>query len=160
MDRAQSSAKREAAWARIVGGLLLVACAACRSSGAAPTPPWRDEIEALNGEIAQLFRSGNLLGIADLYAADAAIVDQDDRRTSGREEIDAYWAAIESPVSLRLAARSIRGSPALAYEVGTRTLVVEEAGGIVIEEAEFLLLWRREPEGWRIVFDCHWVAPR
>jgi uncharacterized protein (TIGR02246 family) len=149
--------------ARLLLVLALAGGTACRSAPRR-TPPapagYEREIEAQNRALEALFRAGNLLGIADVYGDDAVLLDEQGQRTTGREEIDAYWAAIESPVEWRLEIRSIRGSEALAYEVGTATLVTREDAGQESVVSDFLWLWRRERDGsWRIALDAHWPRP-
>ena len=110
---------------------------------------------------AKLFRAGNLLGVADLYADEAELYDASGARTTGREDIDAHWSSIESPVDWQLAVRSVRGSESLAYEVGTSRMTTREGGTLTTDVAEFMILWRRGPDGaWQIVLDSSWIRPR
>jgi ketosteroid isomerase-like protein len=139
--------------------LLLGILAACRApSGAAP-PAFHAEILARTRHLEQQFRSGNLLGVADVYADDAVLVDPRGERTSGRAEIDAYWSAIEEPVDWRLEVREIGGSDAIAYGLGTSHLTTRRGGELQVSVVDVLVVWRREPSGaWVIELDAYWPA--
>lgn len=153
--RAGRTPARLAAWLA-----LALLPTACRTPHASPAPTFVSAIEAQNRRLEELFRAGNLLGVADLYADDAELVDARGERTRGREEIDAYWSSIERPIDWRLKVRAIRGSEQVAYELGTSTLTTRRDGQVVTSETDFVLLWRREPDGaWRIALDAYWPRP-
>jgi uncharacterized protein (TIGR02246 family) len=140
--------------------LLGFALTGCAGAGESEDPPHVRAIEARNRHLEAQFGAGNLLGVADVYTDDAVMVDARGQRTRGREEIDAYWSAIESPVEWRLEIRSIRGSDAVAYELGTSRLSTRRDGELHTSVSQFLLVWRHEPDGeWRIELDAFWPAP-
>jgi len=142
-----------------LGGLLALGALACRSTPAAPAPAWRGELEARVNELEQRYRSGNLLGVADLFADDGEIVDASGQRVRGRSELDAYWSAIEEPLDWRLATHTLRGSETIAYQTGTSTLSLRQDGVVQTFVTDFLIVWRREPDGeWRIELDLYWPA--
>lgn len=125
--------------------------------GASEVPAHVREIEAQNRHMEQQFRAGNLLGVADVYADDGVLLDAHGERTAGRVEIDAYWSAIENPVDWRIEIKKIRGSEALAYEIGSSFLTTRREGVLITARSDFLLLWRRGPDGaWRIELDAAW----
>lgn len=145
-------------------GRMLALCAltslACASPRTREVAPYVRAIQERNRELELLFGAGDLLGVADVYADDAVLVDAHGQRTRGRAEIDAYWSAIESPVEWRLEIRSIRGSDEVAYELGTSHLTTRRDGALSTSVSEFLLLWRHEPDGaWRIELDAFWPRP-
>jgi uncharacterized protein (TIGR02246 family) len=162
MDGARPSAKRGAVHAGLgvrLGVALALCCslASCTATGANEVPAHVREIEALNRHLEQQFRASNLLGVADVYADDGVLLDARGERTAGREEIDAYWSAIENPVDWRIEIKKIRGSEVIAYEVGTSYLTTRHEGALVTAISDFLLLWRRAPEGsWHIELDAAW----
>jgi len=138
-------------------GLLLLTLSACSSAGNSGRPRYFLEIEARNRHLESAFQAGNLLGVADVYADDAVLIDAHGKRTSGRSEIDEFWSAIEKPVALELELRTLRGSEAVAYETGVSRMTTRQAGELATVESEFMLLWRRDPDGeWRITLDAHW----
>jgi uncharacterized protein (TIGR02246 family) len=103
---------------------------------------------------------GNLLGVADLFADDAVLIDARGERTAGRDEIDRYWTSIEDPVDWRIEIRRIRGSDAVAYEIGRSFLTTRRGGKLETSVSDFLVLWRREGGGaWRIELDVSWPVP-
>jgi len=138
--------------------VLLLGLGACKSSGPSGRPRYFLEIEARNRHLESAFRAGNLLGVADVYADDAVLIDARGKKTSGRAEIDEYWSALESPLEWELELRTLRGSEAVAYETGVSRLSTRQEDGTVrTSESEFVLLWRRDPDGeWRITLDAYW----
>lgn len=174
MDGSASAAKREGgrhpirgpragAPGRLLAGLLALtlAASACRTPRKSSAPTFVSEIEAQNRRLEELFRAGNLLGVADLYTDDGELVDSRGERTRGREEIDAYWSSIERPIDWTLKVRAIRGSENVAYELGTSTLTSRRDGQVRVSVNDFVLLWRREPDGvWRIALDAYWPRPQ
>ena len=143
---------------------LALACApagsACKSGPRGPEAPYALEIEAQNRRLEEAFRAGNLLGIADVYADDAQILDAHGTRVAGRQEIDQYWSAIEGPVEWKLTIRRLRGSEAVAYELGTSELTTRREGELHTSTNDFVVLWRRDSSGeWRIVIDAYWPTP-
>jgi uncharacterized protein (TIGR02246 family) len=131
--------------------------ASCRSAGAREEPAFVREITALNRRMEELFRAADLLGVADMYADDAQLLDHRGNVLTGRTEIDEYWSAIENPIDWRLEIRKIRGSDVLAYEFGTSHLVTRREGVVQTSVVDFLVLWRRDAQGaWRIALDAYW----
>lgn len=157
-------ARPAGAWNALLAGLCLALglLAGCRSSAPRPVSPFATEIEERSRDLEAAFRAGNLLGVADAYADDAVLLNGRGERTAGREAIDAYWSAIESPVEWKLKIRSIRGSDDMAYELGTSYLTTRRDGELSTTVTDFLLLWRRQENGtWRIELDAFWpVAQR
>jgi len=141
-----------------LGGLVF-GTLACRSAPVAPLPAWQGELEARVRELEARYRAGNLLGVADLYADDGEIVDASGRRVRGRTELDAYWSGIEEPLDWRLATHALRGSEHVAYQTGTSTLSLRQEGVPVTYVTDFLVVWRREPDGeWKIELDLYWPS--
>jgi uncharacterized protein (TIGR02246 family) len=158
MDGVPARAKRGRAW--LFASVLLL-LASCRSSPERQAPTFEAEIEAQNRHLEEQFRAGNLLGVADVFADDGVLIDGRGVRTAGREEIDAFWSAIESPVDWRIEIRAIRGSDALAYELATSRLTTRRDGTVATTVSDVLILWRREPDGaWRIALDAFWPRKR
>lgn len=155
MDGTRTNAKHRAG--RLGLALTLLGClASCRGLRAAGRTPYFLAIVAQNRHLEEQFQSRNLLGVADVYTDDAVVIDPQGARIAGREEIDAYWSAIESPVDWRIELRSIHGSDAVAYQTGISHLTCLRDGQRVTTVTEFLLLWRHEPDGWRIELDFAW----
>ena len=151
METFRTRAKRAGAAA------LALFLGACASTRPAREPAFMEEIEALNRHLEEQFRAGNLLGVADVFADDGVLIDARGTRTAGREEIDAFWSAIESPVDWRLGIRAIRGSDAVAYELATSRLTTRHDGELVTRVSDVLFLWRRGPDGaWRIALESFW----
>lgn len=158
MDGPQACAKHGAArtgLAVVLSALALLA--SCTAAPGRQAPAFEREIEALNRHMEEQFRAGNLLGVADVFADDAVLIDGRGVRTAGREEIDSFWSAIESPVDWRLGIRAIRGSDSSAYELATSRVTTRRDGELVTAVSDVLILWRREPDGtWRIALDAFW----
>jgi ketosteroid isomerase-like protein len=143
----------------VLAGLLLFA--ACRSPRTDPKSALRLAIEAEHRNLVERFQAGDLLGVADTYALDAEIYDARGTRTAGHDEIDALWAAIESPVAWSLETRSVRGSASLAYAQGTSRMTTRQGEDLVTITSDFLFVWRREADGpWRILLDAQWPRAR
>ncbi|HEX6881963.1 MAG TPA: DUF4440 domain-containing protein [Planctomycetota bacterium] len=139
---------------------LLGLLAACRGPRTVERSALWIAITGENQRLVDLFRAGDLLGVADLYDEEAEIHAPDGTRKAGREEIDEHWSAIESPVAWRLEARTIGGSEALAYETGTARMTTRQGEALVTAVTHFLLVWRRDAGGtWRILLDAQWPQP-
>ena len=163
MESLSSPAKRRARVPRLAGLVALLASvlpgAGCKTTHREKAP-YVLEIEERNRHMEQQFRDGNLLGVADLYADDAVLLDSRGERITGRDEIDAYWTAIESPVDWKLEIRRIYGSDTLAYELGRSHLSTLRDGTSHTSVVDFLVLWRREKNGdWKIALDAYWPVP-
>ena len=157
MERSGTAAKRAARSLGLALVLALVPGLAACGSTRAKQPAFVGEIEARNRRMEELFRAADLLGVADVYADDAQLLDPSGERTTGRAEIDQHWSGIEDPVEWRLEIKKIRGSDSLAYEIGTSHLVTRRAGQLHTAVVDFLLIWRRDEKGeWRIALDAYW----
>lgn len=123
--------------------------------------PIEREIEAANRALEERFRAGDVLGVADLYADDALLIGPSGLRVEGREDIDDYWSQFERPIDWRLEIHEIEGTDQIAYERGTSHLTQERDGAAQTSTVEFVLVWRRDPDGaWRIAVDAYWRPVR
>ena len=141
----------------LAAATALAGCGTLRPKAA----PFEREIEAANRALEERFRAGDVLGVADLYADDALLICPGGLRVEGREEIDDYWSQFERPIDWRLEIHEIEGTDQIAWERGTSHLTQERDGAALTSKVEFLLVWRREPDGaWRIAVDAYWRLVR
>jgi len=133
--------------------LLLLGACATGPRTTETSAPFAPQIEALSRELEERFRTGNLLGIADLYADDAILISST-ARIEGREAIDAYWSQITAPVDWRLEIFEIGGSEELAYQLGRSQQVRRRDNAEHTSVVDFLLIWKKDAHGdWKIAVD-------
>ena len=141
--------------------LLILALAACQTpetETASPTAtpvtnvsdPAADRaaIEALTASYQTADRAGDHAAIAALYADDAVILPADKPAERGRAALDAYFAANDAePQDITFTTNDVEISDDgdMAYEVGT--IAGPDWSG------KYLTVYRRTPDGWRIVAD-------
>lgn len=104
----------------------------------------RAAIEAMTAGYTAAVQAGDAAAVSALHADDAILHPPNEPSVSGREAIDAYFVRIHAePQDLTYATDDVVVSESgdLAYEVGTWD------GG------KYLTVYRRTPEGWRIVAD-------
>ena len=121
---------------------------AVSASAAADPFAIRAEIEALTASYQAAARAGNADAIAALYTDDAVLHPANKPAVRGRAAIDAYIATSHAtPSTLTFTTVDVIASEAgdLAYELGTA--VWPDGPG------KYLTLYRRTPDGWRIVAD-------
>lgn len=136
---------------RVAALVLSFACASApavavgdgRSSAAA----LRAEIEGINRQLEAAFNRKDMLAVARYYTDDARLVGPRGQEIRGRAAIDAYWLSIRGPKSWRLEAFDIGGSRNEAYQFGRSTLVQEGTAGDRTSVADFVVIWKRGPDG-------------
>jgi len=117
------------------------------------------EVLGATRQLEDRFRSGDLLGVADFYQADALLLGPAGFRLEGREAIDTYWARLVDPKDWRLRTRSIEGGGGLAYQRGTSLMTSRWDGAQLTSKVEFLFIWSRDQDGrWKILVDTYWDA--
>lgn len=105
----------------------------------------RAAIEAMTADYTTAVQAGDPAAVSALHADDAILHPPNEPSISGREAIDAYFARIHAePVDLTYATDDVVVSESgdLAYEVGTW------------EGGKYLTVYRRTPDGWKIVADA------
>ena len=135
--------------------LALAACQTPRTETAEPTAPPvttvsdpasdRAAIEALTAEYTAAVQAGDAAAVGALYADDAVIHPPNEPFQRGRAALDAYFATVHAePVDQTFTTEDVvvAESGDLAYEVGTW------------EGGKYLSVYRRTPDGWRIVADA------
>lgn len=104
----------------------------------------RAAIEAMTADYTAAVQAGDAAAVSALHADDAILHPPNESSISGREAIDAYLATIHAePVGLTYTTDNVVVSESsdMAYEVGTW------------EGGKYLTVYRRTPDGWRIVAD-------
>jgi uncharacterized protein (TIGR02246 family) len=98
----------------------------------------------------QAYNSGDSSNVAALYAADARLTMPGEATFEGHDDIDAFWmddmSAGESKTALDLRDAYVEGG--LAHLEGTYT--VTGSGGAPLATGEYLQLWVRDGDDWRI----------
>ena len=129
-------------------------------SGCGTTPrvhPMYAEVRALNDQLEDRLRAGDLHGVAALYADDGLLLSPGGDRVEGREAIDAYWMRMSDPVDWSLSIDALEGEEDLLVQRGTSRLVRMRDGAPRTSVVEFILVWARQPGGQlRAVVDAYW----
>ncbi len=100
----------------------------------------------------------------ELWREDAVIVQPDGRPLRGRQAVaEALRALIESSVELQTEVASIVEAGDIALVSGTLTLSVQNGDapdGRFTSRSSSVVVYKREPDGWRIALDAPWGLPQ
>ena len=141
--------------------LFALALAACQTPQTDPPEPTaqlpirtvadtdadRATIEAMTADYTAAVQAADADAVSALYADDAIIHPPNEQALQGREALDAYFATIHAePQDITFITEEVvvSASGDMAYEVGSW-----EDG----DTWKYLTVYRRTPDGWRIVAD-------
>jgi uncharacterized protein (TIGR02246 family) len=142
--------------------LMLAACAVCALAQGSGAPAaksrnskvetqtsaqLREKIVALNRQMMETFKRGDLLGVSRFYADDATIFSHRGQKTQGREAIDKYWLGIKGGKDWKLEVIEVGGEGDAIYQIGTSSLTTERDGKESNYTCDFVVIWKRQPDG-------------
>lgn len=143
------------------------------------------EIKALNRQMEEAFKAGDMKGVAGFYLDNAHLLSPGGKEITGRKAIDEYWTSIQDPVSWKLEVvavtkdeehiyeneywKALKNKPPdwrvhgidiennkkLVYELGHSTLTVMYEGKESTSEVDFLLIWKYTKGGYKILLDTY-----
>jgi ketosteroid isomerase-like protein len=134
--------------ASLSAALLLVA-----GPGYAAAPDARAEIEEANRKFMALLAKGDAGGIAALYGTGAQVFPPNSDIVSGAPAIQQVWqGVIDAGVkAAKFTTMDVTASGDLASETGKYEL--HGADGKVIDGGKYVVVWKREGGGWKILRD-------
>ena len=140
---------------------LVVAATSVGRSEEAGTDSARAAIEQVNARFSQAIARGDAQAIAKLYTEDAILLPERGEMVKGRQAIGEFWkTAMDDGVkSVTVTTLDVGGSGDLAHEVGTVLLTLQAEGRPpATASAKFVVVWKREADGWKIHRDI-WNDP-
>jgi uncharacterized protein (TIGR02246 family) len=117
----------------------------------------REAIKHTNLKFAELFKRGDVAGVAALYTPDARLMPPDAPLMSGTDAIRAFWEGamkmgVKTATLETIEVESSGGD--LATEIGQFTLGMETPGGERVEQTgKYIVLWKRDGETWKLHAD-------
>ena len=140
---------------------LVVAATSVGRSEEAGTDSARAAIEQVNARFSEAIARGDAQAIAKLYTEDAILLPERGEMVKGRQAIGEFWkTAMDDGVkSVTVTTLDVGGSGDLAHEVGTVLLTLQAEGRPpATASAKFVVVWKREADGWKIHRDI-WNDP-
>jgi len=116
----------------------------------------RKAIEANLKTFVAAFNKGDAATVAALYALDAKLLPPNGPIVEGRANIQTFWAAgITAGLKLwSLTPTDVTVAGNLAIETGKYVTTVPAAGDTTVsDEGKYVVVWRREGRGWKIIRD-------
>ena len=141
--------------------VALVVAATSVGSEEAGTDSARAAIEQVNALFSEAIARGDAQAIAKLYTEDAILLPERGEMVKGRQAIGEFWkTAMDDGVkSVTVTTLDVGGSGDLAHEVGTVLLTLQAEGRPpATASAKFVVVWKREADGWKIHRDI-WNDP-
>ena len=153
--------------------LSLVAAAGCgprpaADGGAAPPDSARAQfsaadiaaVKAADSAFASAASSGNIDGVAAVYAPDAKLLPPNEKIQAGQAAIRKFWGDFldANRVDLKLSTDQVEGRQDLAYVVGSFTLAgtPKNKGPAFKDEGKFVEVLKRQGDGsWKYVVDMY-----
>jgi uncharacterized protein (TIGR02246 family) len=115
----------------------------------------RKAIEANDKAFTAAFNNGDAAAVAAMYGTDAKLLPPNGPIVEGRANIQTFWAGGISAglkmVSLTPVDVTVAGN--LAIETGKYVTNVPAGGATVTDEGKYVVVWRREGRGWKIIRD-------
>lgn len=135
--------------------LALLPIAYARSKAKSPgARTLRAAIEAANARFTKAFERGDAGALAAMYTPDAIAFPPDSEMIRGNEAIGQFWKATHDHAikSAVLTTLDVGRSGNLAYEVGTASLALRQAGTQGATAAvKYVVVWKRQGDGsWKL----------
>lgn len=123
----------------------------------APVPDSiREQIEALNRQMMETFKRGDMLGVARFYADNATIFSYRGEKVQGRQAIDRYWTRIGGGKDWKLEVVEVGGQGDAIYQIGKSSLTTVRDGKESSYVCDFVVIWKRQPDGaYKIYVDIY-----
>ena len=141
---------------RVLFAVVLSATFVSLAQGQNTSASVRKAIEANAKVLMEAFNKGDASGVAALYAMDAQLLPPNDKLAEGRANIQTFWAGAASSglKMLSLTTSDVMATGVYAIETGKYvTTFPAPGGGTATDEGKFVVVWRREGRGWKIVRD-------
>ena len=121
----------------------------------AGTETARQEIAQLSRQFGEIFTGGDLAALAARYTEDGQVLPPGGPTARGHQAIRQFWqgardAGIEAA---ELQTLEVGGGGELAYEIGRGTLTVRGGGGTSRVVVRYVVVWRRQGDGWKMAVD-------
>lgn len=160
---------RRVRWVPLVLGLLAAGACSVSSahefsrSGAPAEGSETAAIEALSRRFSEAYERGDVAEMVSLYTPDAVIFPGNSEAIRGHEAIGRYWRLPPGSrvTHHRATPTEIRVDGDHAYDHGVYEISGErngEAWGPTL--GKYVIVWRREPGGWRMHLDMWNSRPR
>ncbi|MEX2481766.1 MAG: DUF4440 domain-containing protein [Gammaproteobacteria bacterium] len=111
-----------------------------------------ETIKDANKHLMKAFASGDAKAVADCYTKTAVLMPPNMKSCKGKQ-IQAFWEGAMGmgvkSVSLRTGSVEQHGTTAI--ETGVVTL--KGAQGAVLDQAKYLVVWKREDRAWKLHYD-------
>lgn len=143
-----------------------------------------DEIGKITTSMEEAWRSGNKAKVASYYTDDAYLIHPGGIAAHGRIEVDAYWGGFSAePVDWNLTSYLITKKPEEVFNLprfkegdrkmklwtemnirlpddpvfqfGQSALTYVQDGKTITSTVEYILVWKKTSEGWRIYIDTY-----
>jgi uncharacterized protein (TIGR02246 family) len=145
--------------------LLFLGLSAGSAAAQTSNPPVSDRaaIEELSRQFSAAYMRGDAATMASLYTPDAVIFPGNSEMITGREAIQRYWtlSAGQRVTHHKATPTDIRIDGSHAYDYGVYEVSGERDGkpyGPAL--GKYVIVWRREPEGWRMHLDMWNLRPQ
>ncbi len=140
---------------RIVFVILILAVSSVATYGQNSSAT-RKAIEANAKAFTAAFNKADIAAVALMYATDAKLLPPDNPIVEGRANIQNFWSGANTAglklVSLTPVDVTVAGN--LAIETGKYVTTIPGAGGATMtNEGKYVVVWRREGRGWKIIRD-------
>jgi ketosteroid isomerase-like protein len=134
-------------------GISLLAGACATKDRRAEVAELKTTIEGVNGRFADAFARRDVAALGQLYAADAEALPPGSGPVAGRIAIQDMWKGLMSlPVGrIQLTTIEVDGNGETAWEAGRYVLIGSNGG--TMDEGKYIVLWKREPDGWKLYRD-------
>ena len=115
----------------------------------------RQEIAQRSRRFGEIFTGGDMAALAALYTEDGQVLPPGGPTARGHQAIRQFWqgardAGIEAA---ELQTLEVGGGGDLAYEIGRGTLTVRGGGGTSRVVVRYVVVWRRQGDGWKMAVD-------
>ncbi len=148
---------------RLLAAILAVNLLSVTTAVGQAVPSDSATIHQLSNQFSAAYVRGDAAAMAALYTTDAVIFPEQSEAIAGRRAIERYWTAEPGRriTSHRITPARIQVDGRHAYDHGTFQ-VSGERDGVAWGpfRGKYVVVWRREPDGWRIHLDMWNSGPR
>ena len=115
----------------------------------------RQEIEQLSRQFGEILTRGDLAALAAHYTEDGKVLPPGGPTAQGRPAIQQFWQGVRDSgiEAAELQTLEVGSSGDMAYEIGRATLTVRGDGGTSRVVVRYVVVWRRQDDGWKMAVD-------